>query len=1060
MINNYGFAMKYLLLILLSLSIAFSNEYELTRISYETISNLNRVWNINDIGEVLLRKNNRNYMYCPEQRGNWQAGFNLIESPDGYLAGVVAFNNNGVLAISWFDTVDSTTFYYYIDETGEGSFIENPRGENGSMEFISINDANVMLVQAYGEGLGDNNGYYLMDKDGVIDEITDDLESVLVATHHIYGFNDLFDIVLLNYNNNSFDIFSTLDYSKETIYNLDENVDTQRILDFNDNGDIIIANSTNGDLFPAEPLVIMNEAKNGLSVGSNTFNLSDYGLVHFRPEGIDNNGIVWGVGRKDLSESNRYYIIIDGKIKLLDDLVEEELDEGYRIRDMSDNGTLLLDLNNEEFGILKPRLRILEPKADTTYVHTKHDSIRIKWSRPIQDDFIDISYKDLLESGEWIPIEELLELSDTEYMWLPINEELNSDSIVIKIESLSGKIIESDTISVRSLNLARKEKDGYYYLFDPSGDGWNVGNLAADLFPASYYGKIDYVNGIDPFTGNTYHPFFNEDPINAKQKDYPFWENFVRLFSEDACYNKYYDDITGELDFASVDARSLHLWSLIKEEDFDGACHGMTITSMLFFTDTTISEGRILFNVQLDDSHRDEIMQFQTFQNSSEWMFFRNIERNKPFDAGDIIRKYSDNFINNLNHQLMLIENSVTGHAVLPYKIESDNNAKDVFKLYYYDPALPFRSDQYFIMDTTENTFNKPGADWSKMTMDAPIVLYKNTPTMPRFNSIKKEKPKVLSDENLYFFKNDNSDITISSDQGVLTYENNEIQNEIEGAGLFREISNFPNKPNSGILPQNDYTISLTNSLDDVSSLSIFNKDVVYCFDNLEPEESDVDIIKYSDNIEYENANTRNKKVRFYFPGLVDSIGTMVMIENIDIPGNKKIELSVSDTNTFNIKAIDFTGNYDLKLISYYDKVNTTFEIKNNELGNLSEIEINIENDVPKVVIKTDSDGDGETDTIEEKTAEPTSVRIPQINLNVYPNPANDLVNFVVDSKASSKAKLIITNLRGGEIINKDIFISSGVNTLSENISNFNKGIYIITIQNGKQKYIGKIIKE
>lgn len=1061
MINNYGIAMKYFFLLLLSLSIAFTNEYELTRIPIPDEENFGTMFKINDLNEVIFTYQSKSFIYCPEARAIWNAGMNQIEITNVTRpVGVSGLNNSGAMVLAWLDE-NNSRHLYFLDENGNGSLIENPRGNNGIMSLIALNDANVMLVQAYGEGLGDNNGYYLMDKNGVIDEITEELESVLQASFHIYGFTDLFDIILLNDNNNSFDLFSTLDYSIETLYNLNENINTQRIRDFNDNGDIIIANAPNGDLFPAEPLIIMREAKNGLLRGSNTFNISDYGLVHFRPEGIDNNGIVWGVGRKDLSESNRYYMIIDGEIKLLDELVEEELDEGYKIKAMSDDGSLLLDLNDNEFGILNPRLRILEPKADTNYVFTKHDSIRIKWSRPIQDDFINISYKDMSSSDAFIPIVELLEASKTEYMWLPSNEELYSDSIVIKIETLQGKIIESDTVSIRSLNLARKESAGFYRVFEPGLDGWNFGNEASDLFPASYYNKIDYVNGIDPFTGEKYHSSFSLPPVSGKPQDYPFWESFVDLFGFDACYFNIYDDNSNELLFSSYDPRALRYWNLIKEEGFGGACHGMTIRSLMFFIDPQISQGQYLFNLNIDDEIRDEIMFHQTFNQSIEWQnqFYQEIEQ--PSTMAELIKIFSKNFANNSIHQLLIVESTESSHAILPYKIESDQNSKDVFKLYVYDPNKPFRDDQYIIIDTTENTFNQIGENWTKIFIDIPIDNFNILPTFPEFHSVKKkEKTKLLSDKNLYFFKNNNADIIISSESGELKYENGTLINDIDGANIYGSITSYPRKPFRGVLPESDYTITLQNSSDEETFLALFDREVSYNFDNLEPEESDIDIIKYSDNLEYENGNDRDKKVRFYFPGFVDSIGTMIMIENIDVPGNKKIELTASDTNTFNIKAVDFTGNYDLKLISYYDKVNTTFEIKDNELGNFSEVEIKIENDIPKAIIKTDTDGDGESDTQVEKTAEPTSVEIPQINMNVYPNPANSLINFSFNSKETGSAKLAIRDLRGREVMTEKLFLKNGMNEFSRNITDLKAGIYLVIIESENISYIGKIIKK
>jgi PKD repeat protein len=82
-------------------------------------------------------------------------------------------------------------------------------------------------------------------------------------------------------------------------------------------------------------------------------------------------------------------------------------------------------------------------------------------------------------------------------------------------------------------------------------------------------------------------------------------------------------------------------------------------------------------------------------------------------------------------------------------------------------------------------------------------------------------------------------------------------------------------------------------------------------------------------------------------------------------------------------------------------------------------------------------------------------------SLAVYPNPAKDMVTLSVNCiKSFSGCQLSINNILGQNVYAKDIDLASGANKMDINVSNLSEGVYIISLQNGKDIVTSKFIKE
>ena len=82
-------------------------------------------------------------------------------------------------------------------------------------------------------------------------------------------------------------------------------------------------------------------------------------------------------------------------------------------------------------------------------------------------------------------------------------------------------------------------------------------------------------------------------------------------------------------------------------------------------------------------------------------------------------------------------------------------------------------------------------------------------------------------------------------------------------------------------------------------------------------------------------------------------------------------------------------------------------------------------------------------------------------SLSVFPNPAKDIVTMSVNSsKPFSGCQLSINNMLGQNVYAKDVDLTNGINKLNINVSNLSEGVYIISLQNGKDVVNGKFVKE
>jgi len=79
--------------------------------------------------------------------------------------------------------------------------------------------------------------------------------------------------------------------------------------------------------------------------------------------------------------------------------------------------------------------------------------------------------------------------------------------------------------------------------------------------------------------------------------------------------------------------------------------------------------------------------------------------------------------------------------------------------------------------------------------------------------------------------------------------------------------------------------------------------------------------------------------------------------------------------------------------------------------------------------------------------------------INLYPNPAQDNINLEFGSTQSFEASAKIVDLTGKTVMSLgNLRVKGGLNTLTANISNLNKGIYLMVVEGSKGRISQRFI--
>jgi hypothetical protein len=78
--------------------------------------------------------------------------------------------------------------------------------------------------------------------------------------------------------------------------------------------------------------------------------------------------------------------------------------------------------------------------------------------------------------------------------------------------------------------------------------------------------------------------------------------------------------------------------------------------------------------------------------------------------------------------------------------------------------------------------------------------------------------------------------------------------------------------------------------------------------------------------------------------------------------------------------------------------------------------------------------------------------------LEVYPNPAQNVVNVNVQSQADGNIEIMVSDMISNTILVKQLNAASGNNNFQLDVSSLESGIYILSISNGNDKLVKQLV--
>lgn len=83
---------------------------------------------------------------------------------------------------------------------------------------------------------------------------------------------------------------------------------------------------------------------------------------------------------------------------------------------------------------------------------------------------------------------------------------------------------------------------------------------------------------------------------------------------------------------------------------------------------------------------------------------------------------------------------------------------------------------------------------------------------------------------------------------------------------------------------------------------------------------------------------------------------------------------------------------------------------------------------------------------------------INNLSVQIYPNPAQSILNVSIESKLSTPSSFRITNTLGKVVFTKELNTNNGLNRFSIDVNNFSKGMYLVEIKGKHEVFVKKIM--
>ncbi len=479
---------------------------------------------------------------------------------------------------------------------------------------------------------------------------------------------------------------------------------------------------------------------------------------------------------------------------------------------------------------------------------------------------------------------------------------------------------ESELFKVKGTLLTRYRPDSTYEAFTPDTHGWSFANAAVNMWPPAWFQRFNYATGIDPYTGVNYPAAWISPADTARSSDFPDWPLFVETFGWPQCY---VGTITQILSYRPL---AVARWRTLKR-NWAGSCFGFSASSLLAFDNAaafrtaypSLPPFNTLNQLGITDTTRKIINRLFLYQFGQSFSAYRaGVNGTSPNTSLAELKKI---FLSDeRDDRFIFFFGATGGHAVTPYRVETDSLVPEISYIYVYDNNLPGNTSVRFSVATDNQRWLYAPLGWANSTglyLSEPVshflypaILSKQL-DMPTVNA-----PSIYSAPGRVEVFGPLGAITQFRDEAGhrLAYADSVVADSIPGAIPIIPITGFPHSPIGSSLPAGSYTMELGGFVNALALTAVFADSTYYAFYRTDARPSQHDRISLSDGMTISSADSERKA------GSIEAI-----IAGADREQQLQIDhvaLNPDDSLTFTIvnhQAIDITGRgspqlYDLAL--------------------------------------------------------------------------------------------------------------------------------------------------
>lgn len=746
--------------------------------------------------------------------------------------------------------------------------------------------------------------------------------------------------------------------------------------------------------------------------------------------------------------------------------------------------------------LLKPaRLRISRPLAGELWIAGETDTITWKANGIASVDLLlSTDYHD--GAGAFNEIVHSYPADSGRYIWhLPDTILSRKCAIQIEDTAIPDTFAISDSFRIKPYVLTRVDSNGDYepYKIGPTigEDDWIFNNTEANMFPPSWYGQFDYVNGTDPFTHSHYTYDFQFWLINAHPKDFPDWPSFVRAFGTDQCYFT--------LSFGGfLKPMAIFYWALMKGS-WGGSCYGFASSSFLAFDRKSdfisrfgISQFGNLRDVQAGDTTRKVINEIFTYQYGTE---------GKGADLGAVITRPNETLQeikqmfrseNGDNRHIDFFDyTSSAGHSVAPWKISKRSDHPELEYIQVYDNNYPDMDNLAFEIDTIQNTWSYPTIAPGTTKLARSVHLSNLTGSTHKSVGLVLSLPSssFLHDANIPFtpsgartvatqsllslYNSSNASIKMTNSSGdSIVYHSKDSSLIVGIATAVPNISltGNPHPPIGYDVPMDSYSISMSDFTDSLTYFSAFANGRVIYAGRRDATSTETDDLSFDTGLGTRNRDTSSKKMNFGSIIAEPTLQKQIDVLHCTLVQNDSMRFASLNTDGFQLVNAGTSKDYDIDLRNVSASGGLRFThahilLDANSTHLISPLWDSLNTTSLKILIDNGNDGtvddsifvDNQVTGLKDLTSKGLPIEY-ALHQN-YPNPFNPTTTISFDLPTQSYVTLKVYNMLGQEVAALvDGVRQAGRYTASMDGARLPSGVYFYQLNAGLYSAVKKMV--